>query len=339
MLISVIVPVYNVEKYLGECIDSVLHQTYKELEIILVDDGSKDSSGKICDGYAEKYENITVIHKENAGLGFARNTGLDCIHGKYVTFLDSDDYLKEDAIEMLYDNLKKNQVDMCKSGFRKVDNNKGIINEIRYDYQVFEGEKAKLEMLPRMIGSLPDCKDSIEMAVCASLYNVEHIRKHNIRFPSERQFISEDLVFNIDYMQYAHGACTLNYIGYNYRYNIGSLTTQYREDRYEASKMFYLEMKRKLISLSYDDSTMLRLSRMLFVYTRMSIAQECLRVSKKNKGHCKNKIKKICNDEVLRQVIDEYPVYKLGIKQRVFLRLIKYKCIDILAMLSEKGVC
>ena len=69
MLISVIVPVYNVEKYLGECIDSVLHQTYKELEIILVDDGSKDSSGKICDGYAEKYENITVIHKENAGLG------------------------------------------------------------------------------------------------------------------------------------------------------------------------------------------------------------------------------------------------------------------------------
>ena len=138
MLISVIIPVYNVEKYLGECIDSVLHQTYKELEIILVDDGSKDYSGKICDGYAEKFENITVIHKENAGLGFARNTGLDCIHGKYVTFLDSDDYLKEDTIEMLYDNLKKNQVDMCKSGFRKVDNNKGIINEIRYDYQVFE---------------------------------------------------------------------------------------------------------------------------------------------------------------------------------------------------------
>ena len=100
-LISVIVPVYNVEKYLRESVESVLAQTYKELEIILVDDGSTDESGKICDEYASVDNRVTVIHKDNGGLSDARNTGLKYSHGKYIYFLDSDDYLKTDAIEKL----------------------------------------------------------------------------------------------------------------------------------------------------------------------------------------------------------------------------------------------
>ena len=96
MLISVIVPVYNVERYLRECLDSLINQTYNDLEVIMVDDGSKDSSGKICDEYSEKYDNFKVIHKENAGLGMARNTGFEYIKGGYVTFVDSNLYTKPD---------------------------------------------------------------------------------------------------------------------------------------------------------------------------------------------------------------------------------------------------
>ncbi len=98
-LVSVIVPVYNVEKYLRECIDSVLAQTYTNYEIILVDDGSTDSSGAICDEYAEKNNCITVIHKKNEGLSCARNSGFERASGKYVYFLDSDDYVTEDMLE------------------------------------------------------------------------------------------------------------------------------------------------------------------------------------------------------------------------------------------------
>ena len=101
-LISIIVPVYKVEKYLARCIDSVIGQTYTNLEIILVDDGSPDHCGQICDDYAKKDHRIKVIHKNNEGLGFARNSGMEICTGEYIMFLDSDDYLTLDAVQVLY---------------------------------------------------------------------------------------------------------------------------------------------------------------------------------------------------------------------------------------------
>ncbi len=111
-LISVIIPVYNVEKYLRECIDSVLNQSYTSYEVILVDDGSTDSSGEICDEYVEKYNNITVLHKSNGGLSSARNKGFELSKGEYVYFLDSDDYLAPDALGKLIENIKKEKSDL-----------------------------------------------------------------------------------------------------------------------------------------------------------------------------------------------------------------------------------
>ena len=136
-LVSVIVPVYNVEKYLRQCLDSLLEQTYKNIEVVMVDDGSKDSSGKICDEYAKKYENFYAVHKENAGLGMARNTGFEHINGEYVTFLDSDDYLENDCIEILYNTLLKQQVDMCKGGFKRVIDSGEVISKREYQNELF----------------------------------------------------------------------------------------------------------------------------------------------------------------------------------------------------------
>lgn len=113
--ISVIVPVHNVEKYLPACLDSLVGQTYRNLEIILVDDGSPDSSGKICDEYAKKDSRIRVIHKENAGVAMARNTGLECATGEYVSFVDSDDWLSKNTYRILYRGLKKYQA-QCSVG-------------------------------------------------------------------------------------------------------------------------------------------------------------------------------------------------------------------------------
>lgn len=101
-LISVIVPCYNVEEYLPKCIESILNQTYRNLEILLVDDGSPDNCGRICDEYAAKDSRIRIIHKKNGGLSDARNAALDVMTGEYVTFIDSDDYVSDDYVEYLY---------------------------------------------------------------------------------------------------------------------------------------------------------------------------------------------------------------------------------------------
>lgn len=111
-LISVIIPIYNVEPYLSDCIESIIKQTYTNLEIILVDDGSPDKCGDICDMYAEKDSRITVIHKKNGGLSDARNAGLDIATGKYVTFIDSDDAVALDMVEYLYEMLCESNADI-----------------------------------------------------------------------------------------------------------------------------------------------------------------------------------------------------------------------------------
>ena len=116
-LISVIIPVYNVEKYLDKCVESVIKQTHKNLEIVLVDDGSLDNCPKMCDRWTKKDNRIKVIHKENGGLSDARNVGIDNTIGKYIYFLDSDDYIDKDMLENLYNDMKKNNSKISACGF------------------------------------------------------------------------------------------------------------------------------------------------------------------------------------------------------------------------------
>lgn len=118
-LISVIVPIYNVEKYLDRCVDSIINQTYKNLEIVLVDDGSLDNCPKMCDDYAEKDSRIKVVHKENGGLSDARNAGMKVATGEYVSFIDSDDYVSLDFYETLLDTIVDNNSDIVECGVVK----------------------------------------------------------------------------------------------------------------------------------------------------------------------------------------------------------------------------
>lgn len=116
-LVSIIIPVYNVERYLRRCLDSILLQTYYNLEIILVDDGSTDSSGEICDEYAEKDSRISVIHKENGGLSDARNAGIEAASADYIAFIDSDDYVEKQYVQRLAGILLKNNADIAICGY------------------------------------------------------------------------------------------------------------------------------------------------------------------------------------------------------------------------------
>lgn len=125
-LITVIVPVYKTEKYLKRCVDSILAQTYTNIEIILVDDGSPDKSPILCDKLANKYEQISVVHQKNGGLSAARNTGIECAHGEYISFVDSDDYIDSGMLQRLYYMIKKHNAEVAMLQYLEV-NDKTIL--------------------------------------------------------------------------------------------------------------------------------------------------------------------------------------------------------------------
>lgn len=150
-LITVIVPVYNVEQYLDKCVDSILSQTYSNIEVVLVDDGSTDDSGKMCDEYKKKDNRIVVIHQTNQGLSGARNSGIDIAKGVYITFIDSDDYVSKKYIEFLYTMICDNSADIASCKEKKFYEVSDIVEEdvVKSSVQIYKKEQALENMLYR----------------------------------------------------------------------------------------------------------------------------------------------------------------------------------------------
>lgn len=331
--VSIIVPVYNTELYLVECINSLIGQTYSNIEIILIDDGSTDKSGQICDDYSESYDFIRVIHKDNEGLGMARNTGLSNVRGQYVYFQDSDDYIDSDIIERLVLAIQENGADVCLTGFSIIDDYHRVKYKSEYCNRVYRGDEVKKVLLPKMLGSLPDGTDRIEMSASAQLYSMKHIINHNIRFVSERKFISEDLMFNLEYMQYANVAITLDIVGYYYRINESSLSHQYRKDRIEKSLFFYSYIFKRLVELDFKEEDINRHKKQFFISVRSCISQE--RNNRNDALMTKFKrIENLCQNSDLKCAINSYPVKMLGIKQRLFLFMLNNNMSILLYYLS-----
>ena len=172
--ISVIVPVYNVENYLARCVDSILAQTYENLEVILVNDGSKDASGRICEEYAAKDSRITVIHKENGGLSSARNAGIDAATGEYLTFVDSDDWIEQQAYEWMMAVMKRHEVKLVCAGRYDTDGRTGekTLGLCPEKEEVISGE----EMAGRIF-----TWDHCDSSACDKLYHRSLFREH--RYP------------------------------------------------------------------------------------------------------------------------------------------------------------
>ena len=334
-LVTIVVPVYNVEKYLNECVDSLLGQTYKNIEIILVDDGSTDKSGSICDAYAAADSRVKVIHKPNEGLGFARNTGLKAAQGKYVTFIDSDDKADEDLVEKLEKKICETGGDTCIGGFKRISENGIVSYEEKYEEEVFEGEAVYNKLFARMLGSAPDKHDAVRMSVWNVLYSMDIIRARNIAFPSERVFISEDIIWDSEYYKYAKKAAVISSTAYNYRITPGSLTQKYKPDMLDKICVLYNEMCSRL---SGDKTKITRLQRQFFVNLRACIKQERFDVSHKSGTEIKAAIKKIVNSPVVQTVSKDYLQVIRQEKQKAFVWAVRYKCVTILYLLNKINI-
>jgi glycosyltransferase involved in cell wall biosynthesis len=219
--ISVIVPIYKIEMYLHQCIDSILAQSYSNLEIILVDDGSPDNCGKICDDYAEKDNRIKVIHKENGGVSSARNAGLDIATGDYISFVDGDDYVNNNMMEILLDNIISNDTDLVICNYNNVRAGNKIIPNKPYENMLFENIKKKKKLF------IYYC---YEAAVIYGPWNKLYRRELCGRFDIE-VFYGEDRLFVYDYLSRCKKISVINDALYNYqRININSATIRYTVD-------------------------------------------------------------------------------------------------------------
>lgn len=265
MLFSVIVPVYKVEKYLPQCIESVLNQSYKDFELILVDDGSPDNSGLICDEYAKKDNRIRVIHKKNGGLSDARNEGLSAANGEYIWFLDSDDYMTESAMDKVANMIINNfDLDMvtCAHTNAYSDGSKTTIYLPENYSDININRDEYLYKLHKSNGSY--------WAAWKNIYKGSIIRKNNLKF-SKGLIGAEDCDFFMRFLIYSEKFSFLNVPVINYRTDReGSITNTmskkaimgqlevfkdnynlYKDNSYEEMKVFFSNKFANTTSLLY----------------------------------------------------------------------------------------
>lgn len=240
-LVSVIVPIYNVEKYLNKCIDSILNQTLKNIEIILVNDGSTDKCGEIIDEYAQNDKRVRVIHKENGGQSSARNMGLDIAKGRYIGFIDSDDSIHLDMYENLYNAIVSSNADICVCG--------------RESYSEESDSYYKIELIDELIdlnqyslGYYVSKKLFYRHTVsgCNKIYRKDIIDKNNIRFKDVNYVGSEDTLFNYEFLLHTNKIKAIDKVGYRQLSRVDSTARTY--------KYGYMNRTANMIRCMYDCS-------------------------------------------------------------------------------------
>lgn len=327
--VSIVVSIYNVEKYLERCLNSLINQTMKDIEILLIDDGSQDKCPQICDYYAQKDSRIKVIHKENEGLGMARNTGIDNATGDYICFFDSDDYIALDAIEKTYNLAIKEMAEIVIYGFAKVNRNNEISESIipNAKKKIFEGQEVQNEFLPDLIANNPKQKEknNFWMSAWASLYSRELIMRQNWKFVSERKIIAEDVYSLLNLYSGVKKVAILSEPLYYYCENDNSLTHTYRKDRYDKIKIFYEECINVCNKLEYSKEIELRLVYPFLSYTIAALKQ----IAVSDVAEKKKEIQNVIQDNIFQENIKKIHLDNETISRKIFITCAKMKKYNI----------
>lgn len=319
--ISVIVPVYNSEKYLSDCIDSILNQTLKEIELILINDGSTDNSLQICKKKAAKDKRIKIISKKNEGQGYARNIGIDRAKGEFIAFVDSDDYIDKEAYEKMYEACKKYHADYCVTPFSlKGDFKK---NEIK----IFDGKEIKNKILIDILGNYPQntIGSVIGPSACTKLFNSKIIKDNKIKFISERQYSSEDNIFNINYVLFSNRVVMYNINFYHYRNVNDSYSHTYRDEYLKKINNMYMYIKYNLFKEKMSDKEKLCLNNNIMCQYLVCITQEVIMARKNDIITKLKRIKQICNNDIVEEVIKQCNPNLYPFKKRIFFKAMKSK--------------
>ena len=322
-LVSVVVPIYNVERYLSRCVESIINQTYTNLEIILVDDGSTDQCPEICEEWRSKDSRIKVIHKENAGLGMARNTGIENAKGDYICFFDSDDYVDHKTIEVAISEAKKTNADVVAFGLSDVDEIGNVLHSIipKPPKMSYSGSEVQEDLLPDMISGTGS---NLMLSACVMLFSMRMIKESHWRFVSERAIIAEDVYSLINLFSEIKTMSFVSESLYNYCRNEDSLTHTFRKDRYKKIKVYYDECMKMCKKHKYNDKVLTRVGLTYFSFTIAAMKQiimSNIRFREKFKA-----IYDIVNDKHLHNVISYADLEKETRARRILIAMMKNKC-------------
>jgi len=240
--VSIIVPVYKTEEYLDQCVQSLISQTYREIEIILVNDGSPDGSGEICNRYAREYPKLVkVIHQKNQGVAAARNTGMDAATGEWVMFVDSDDWVEPAMVEVMLSKSHAESCEICVCGYssdyptHKIEYNMKKLS----GYSLTPGDKtqliSKVLLSTEWIGGYGEHADLT--GPWAKLYRMNLIKGNSIRFPKDI-ILSEDIIFNLYAMQLSAKIAFCEGVFYRHRVNPQSATKRYQSMAFASTDLF-----------------------------------------------------------------------------------------------------
>lgn len=323
--VSIILPIYNVEKYLDKCLESVSSQTLKEIEIICVIDASPDKSIEICRKWQAKDSRIVIVdEKVNKGLGLTRNVGLGYAHGEYVAFVDSDDYIDERMYETLYVEAKAKNLDACWCDYRyDLGDHFAESREMKVPFVKNNADEVK-EYMMDMIGPMPEYPSDVKHLVSAwrAIYSRQVIEDNRILFESERDNGSEDIPFNMDFLMKAKRIGYVPFVGYTYRYNPLSLSRNYTHNKFLAYCHLFDEVKERFDRCLPEEKYRLHYQRFIFYFFRNIIKYEAV---KNIDGKKFQNIRMRCDDDRIKTVYRTYPYGRLPLKQRVFFFCMKYR--------------
>jgi glycosyltransferase involved in cell wall biosynthesis len=322
--ISVVVPVYNVEPYLRRCVDSILAQTEQSLEIILVDDGSTDASGRICDEYAEKDSRICVHHKPNGGLTSAWKAGVELAHGAYVGFVDSDDWIDPHMYEKMLALAERENADVTVCGLvfdfedPKIPKREEISN---FKKEVY-GRKELEELFPTLINDGYFFGRTLQSARVTKLFRRELIQQ-NMKYCDERVSLGEDMQLTFPVLLDTQKLCVLqNFYPYHYWINQKSITGKY--DSHYMEKVRLLAQRLRIISREkgvYDFEPQIRND--FLSMTVLAVKNEIYRNYKAGRKAVTANVKAMCEESDVQEALQKHTMDKLSISIRLYLWLMR----------------
>ncbi len=324
-IISVIVPVYNVEKYVKQCLESIINQTYRYLEIILIDDGSTDSSGKICDEYAKKDARIKVFHKKNEGVSSARNIGVENATGKWIAFIDSDDWIEKEYFNVMMNYAKSKDASVILCAYNRIWGNKVEKINVNSKKKEYDSKEYLIKALNPQTG----------FGFChMKLIKTECIGK--LRF-NQDLVVGEDALFNLQLSKNIRKAFFCDSNIYNYRNNSNSVVKSY-DKNYAKKYLHSMKINKEYLLKNYRETEILQNFYNFVAYHVMLVAINfCYNPNNKEK-HKRKLVKEICNYDEFKEGIEKSNYDNISLTRKVMLFTLKrkmYFCTGIICKIRQ----